>query len=227
MKKLIALLLAAVLLLPAASCGSGPAGSGNQDIVGGWTITAENAHDALPGEVREAYDKAMKDYADAASCTPLAYLGSQVVAGLNYAFLCRMSGDSVSLNIVKIYRDLQGNASVTEVNAFDLAACLDSEEQGPDQPALLGGWSSDEACGAGLDEAAQTAFEKAAEGLLGVNYTPLACLGTQVVAGTNYAILCKAVPVVQDPHASLAVMKIYADLSGGAELLSVTGFPIS
>ena len=53
------------------------------------------------------------------SYTPELYLGSQVVAGYNYRFLCKaqvvVPGASETWAIVQIYEDLDGNATVTEV----------------------------------------------------------------------------------------------------------------
>lgn len=55
----------------------------------------------------------------------------------------------------------------------------------------------------------------------GANYTPVALLGTQVVAGMNYRVLCKVEPVVQNPVAKYAVVTLYADLDGNVELTEV------
>jgi hypothetical protein len=56
-----------------------------------------------------------------------------------------------------------------------------------------------------LTEEAQSAFDKAMEGLVGVNYTPLALLGTQLVSGTNYSFLCEAAVVYPDAQPYYAV----------------------
>lgn len=69
--------------------------------------------------------------------------------------------------------------------------------------------------------AANSAFKKATEGLTGVSYQPIAVLGSQVVAGTNYAILCKATPVYPDAKSEITIMYIYESLDGNAE---ITGF---
>ena len=69
--------------------------------------------------------------------------------------------------------------------------------------------------------AAEKAFEKVMDGLVGVNYLQLALLGTQVVAGTNYAILAERSVVSPDATPSFCVMFIYEDLQGNATLNSV------
>lgn len=53
----------------------------------------------------------------------------------------------------------------------------------------LGGWTLTE--DAALTQEAKDALEGALEGLVGVNYTPVALLGTQLVSGTNHVVLCK------------------------------------
>lgn len=70
--------------------------------------------------------------------------------------------------------------------------------------------------------AAKAAFEKALSGLVGVDYEPLYLLGTQTVAGTNYCILAKTQAVYPGAQASYALVYIYEDLSGNAELSAVT-----
>ena len=65
------------------------------------------------------------------------------------------------------------------------------------------------------------AFDKAAKGLSGASYTPVAVLSSQVVAGMNYCILCQVTPVTPDAAPAWALVYIYADLEGNAEILNV------
>ena len=52
--------------------------------------------------------------------------------------------------------------------------------------------------------------------MAGAEYTPVAVLGTQVVAGTNYCILCKAAAAVPGAQPSYELVYVYEDLSGNA-----------
>lgn len=72
-----------------------------------------------------------------------------------------------------------------------------------------------------LPEDAQAAFDKATELEEDVRYTPVSLLATQLVAGTNYCILCQVTP--EDPNLgnSWALVYIYADLQGNAEITNV------
>ena len=65
---------------------------------------------------------------------------------------------------------------------------------------------------------AEEVFEKAMDGLVGVRYTPIALLGTQLVSGTNYCFLCEAAVVYPDAQPYYAIVSIYANLQGSAEI---------
>lgn len=98
-----------------------------------------------------------------------------------------------------------------------LALCAASAVAEP----LLGGWENVQHEAAELPEDAQAAFDKALDGLVGANYVPVALLSTQVVAGMNYCILCQITPVVPDAVPTWALVYIYADLQGNAEITNV------
>ncbi len=86
---------------------------------------------------------------------------------------------------------------------------------------LDGGWQNAPHEAAELPEDAQAAFDKALEGLVGAEYTPVALLSTQLVAGMNYCVLCQITPVVPDATPTWALVYIYADLQGNAEITNV------
>ena len=86
---------------------------------------------------------------------------------------------------------------------------------------LPGGWENVPHEAAGLPEDAQAAFDKALDGLVGAEYVPVALLSTQVVAGMNYCILCQITPVTPNATPAWALVYIYADLQGNAEIMNV------
>ena len=86
---------------------------------------------------------------------------------------------------------------------------------------LVGGWIPVETEAAVLPDDAQVAFDKATEGLVGATYAPVALLSTQLVAGTNYCILCQITPVVPDAVPTWNLVYIYADMEGNAEITNV------
>jgi len=84
---------------------------------------------------------------------------------------------------------------------------------------LLGGWTAAEDFAVGSER--QELFDKAMEGLVGVDYEPIAYLASQSVAGTNHAFLCSARVVRPDAKPYYALVRIYQDLQGGAEILDI------
>ncbi len=84
---------------------------------------------------------------------------------------------------------------------------------------LAGGWEVNTGSTAmSKNAAAKAAFKKATAELAGVSYQPIAVLGTQVVAGTKYAILCKATPVTPDATPEIAIMYIYENVDGTVDI---------
>ena len=115
---------------------------------------------------------------------------------------------------------------LTMLMVLALCACGQAKTPAAEEtaPAVVGGWTISE--DAALTEEARAAFEKAMEGLTGVGYEPVALIGTQVVSGTNYCILCEARTIVPDAAPFYALVYVYADLKGGAELLNIAALNI-
>lgn len=84
---------------------------------------------------------------------------------------------------------------------------------------LEGGWVKPES--SELTPHVKAVFDKAMEELVGVSYVPIELLATQTVAGTNYAILCKAQVVVPGAEEYEAVVYIYEDLEGNATVSDI------
>ncbi len=79
---------------------------------GGWQVREDLS---ITEEAQAAFDKAVKDSEQKA----VALLGTQVVAGINYCFLCR-TGMTPSYQLVYIYENLQGDAEVLEEKEYTL-----------------------------------------------------------------------------------------------------------
>lgn len=200
-------------------------------MAGGWALDSGCGDVAMPDAAREAFDLAA-DSILGASCTALAYLGSQVAAGTNYAYLCRVAAVTPEatdrLAVVIVYRDLSGNAEIAEVrdvyigeyNTGDVAVSFPED-------GLAGGWTIWNESNGLLPKRANEAFDEAVTAVTDVAYAPAALLGTQIVAGTNYAFLCTAVPVDEEAaSAALAVVIVYSPLEGEAAVTSAANFSI-
>ena len=233
MKKLLALILAAAMVFALTGCIEvtiSPAGgeeeaapeeeAADEDVplLGGWT-KAESP--VVPDDVKEAFEAATGELVGA-EYEPVAFLESQVVAGMNYLLLAKETivvPDAVpTYSIVKIYKDAAGEASLAEVLNSEAEALAAA----PGEEGLAGGWFAPDSVE--LTDEAKAALEKAAGDLLGAEYEPVALLATQVVAGLNYEILCRITPVVPDAESKYAIVHVYEDLEGNAEITDIFEF---
>jgi len=221
MKKMIVLLLCAAMLLTLCACGEKKDAAPVQEVVedaprpllGGWE---KQEYTYLTVEVQELLEKATEKLVGA-SYTPVAFLATQVVAGRNYALLCRVApvvpNPSETWAIVKLYEDAQGNVSLSDVIDSGVATHING---------LAGGWSQCE--NPSITEEVKALFDKALNGYKGAALTPVALAATQVVAGTNYCFLCETDPVTVST-CGYAMVTVYADLKGNAEITDVAEFP--
>ena len=241
MKKWIAILLGVLLLVPTAACINISTESGESGetadlgetleellgevtgmLAGGWSA----AEDFTVTEDQKAvFDKAMEEPVGV-NYTPIACLGTQVVAGTNYCFLTQATvvvpDATPSYKLVFIYRDLEGNASVMNIADLPIIPNDDGTTTAPTEEMLMGGWSYAESYE--ITDELDGLLNKALDGMTGADYTAVAELGTQVVAGLNHCMLCKVTPVVPDAVSHYALVYLYQNLEGGAELLNVIDF---
>ena len=223
MKKLIALMLCAAAVLSSAAFGqiaeaksedASPeiASRETEQTVGGWSRADSPV---VTDEMKARLEKAL-DGMVGATYTPVAYLGSQLVAGTNYKLLCRVApvvpDAAETYAIVVLYEDLDGQVRITEVTNFAAETNISGET-------LAGGWAQAES--PVVTDELKDVFEKGLEGLLGVDYTPVALVSSQVVAGMNYCFLCEATVVYPGAETSYALVFLYKDLQGSVEITDI------
>ncbi len=199
-------------------------------IGGGWTVNNDDTKAFLPEGFEEIFNKALEGYTGM-GFEPVAYLGSQVVAGRNHMVLCKgtvvVPDATPELKVVVIYQDLEDNAEITKVCDFDLGQISQMDSQGTAED-LAGGWTVTDTFGvANMPAEAQGAFDTAMEGLVGASYQPMALLGSQVVAGTNYAVLCHGTTVTMEPTNNIYVVFVYAGLDGTASVNNIVGLNLA
>ena len=114
-------------------------------------------------------------------------------------------------------------AALLALGAVGCRKAEPEEEVLMDAP-LSGGWTP--AADYEVSEARKALFEKGLAGLVGVDYEPIAYLGSQVVAGTNHVFLCKATVVVPDARPTYALVYLYEDLQGDVQLMNVADMPL-
>ena len=89
---------------------------------------------------------------------------------------------------------------------------------------MLGGWSIPESNE--VTEELKAVFDKGLEGLMGVNYEPVAYMGSQLVAGTNHCFLCKATVVYPDAEPYWVLVYLYQDLEGNVTITTFAQFDL-
>ncbi len=85
---------------------------------------------------------------------------------------------------------------------------------------LMGGWNATES--PEMTEEIRAIFDKGMEGLVGVNYVPVAYLAFQVVSGTNHCFLCQATVVSPNASPYYALVYLYENLDGQVTVSHIT-----
>ena len=188
--------------------------------VGGWTIPADSK---ITDEEFAIFNKGIEGLVGV-EYEPVAYLGSQLVAGTNHCFLCKATvvypGTTPQYKLVYIYEKLDGTEEILNIADIELPGAGDA-----DSNPIPGGWSY--ADDPSVDEKTASVVDKATEKLLGAEYEPVAYIGSQVVAGMNHAVLCRITAISPDAEDGYALLYIYEDLNGGFEILEINEITLS
>ncbi len=95
-------------------------------------------------------------------------------------------------------------------------------EDAPNMVGQVGGWDGNiEDLDINKNAEAKEALEKATSKLTGMDFEGIYLLGKQIVAGTNYCILCRGAATVPDAIPGYYLVYVYADLQGNAEVLKI------
>ena len=183
-------------------------------IVGGWNIISGDISLDKNANAKAAFDKAA-DTLCGMEYEPIAVLATQVVAGTNYCFLCRgkatVPDAQPVIQLVYIYENLQGKAELTNTKTIIGSEMLDGGFAANSGDLLIEN-----------NAEVKTAFEKATETLTGAVLEPEAYLGNQVVAGTNYLLLCKETASVPGAESFFSLVTLYSDLDGNASISNIS-----
>ena len=140
---------------------------------------------------------------------------------------CGSSASSASTAEESSVESSVEESSVEESSVEESSTQESSTEESTTDGSVDGGWTvSADDTAVTLPDEVKKAFDTAYANYMGVTLVPYAYLGSQVVSGTNYKILCKATPVGSDTTSHLVVATVYADLDGKAEFTSVNDFNI-
>ena len=174
-------------------------------------------------ELKKYFDEAISKL-DGYNHTPVLLLGTQVVAGTNYCFLTtstiQANNAAKEMKLTYINVDPSGSANFIKDTVLKLPGVGEGGEK-------VGGWAYAESTV--ITDDIFKVMEKATETLTGATYEPVAYIGSQVVAGTNHAILCKSRPSVAELNGATTyvLVYVYEDLQGKCEITETTDVVLS
>ena len=183
-----------------------------QSNLGMW-VASESTE--ITPEIKGYFDEAIGEV-DGYFYEPVACLGTMVFGGTNYCLVCQpnvIAANAMnSLVITYIKVDISGKASFLK----DERLVLPGTENADDN--MVGSWAYAESTE--ITPEIEAVMAKATETITGETYEPVVYVGSQVVAGTNHAILCKATPSTSglDTPASYVLLYIYEDLEGNCSI---------
>ena len=154
--------------------------------LGSWDVNVSIG--SMPEKVATAVS-AMNDQLVGAEYSPIAYLGSKVVNGVNHAVLAKqtiLSGKDID-NVVLLIFNEKGN----DCTLANIERIIESSE-GVGTPVV-----NVEVAGE-INKSAQALFDKVFGGFCGSIVEPIALLATEMSMGTNYIFACEVSPVLTD-----------------------------
>ena len=198
----------------------------NEELFGGWEMVDVSRTD-LTDEEAEIFEKVKDAYLDD-SYVPVRVLATQLVSGMNYAYLVgekTADGQPLEYQIVKIYKDLQDNVELQSISAIEITDVKTADAN--DEP-VVGGWEIQDTGRPGTlgSSEAQESFDKSTADLDGVIYNPIQLLATQLVAGTNYKALALGKVVGNENHPGLYILTWYEDLDGNCQMTDIGRFDL-
>ncbi len=233
MRRVLAVMLAVLIVLVITACGKTAekdetsqqeelpeAQQEETDTSSSGTMLEVWTHPDSPDitdELSSLFNKATEGLIGA-GYTPVACIGRQVVSGMNYAFICREKiispGTPETYSIVYIYEDTEGNAEIKNIMNTGVKTWMSDS----DTP-TAGGWK--QADSPEISDKLGGLLDSAFEGLLGADYSPVALLSTQVVAGMNYCVLCEQKVVYPGAEPEYVFVYLYEDLDGNSQITDI------
>ena len=86
---------------------------------------------------------------------------------------------------------------------------------------MTGAWKIAEMEPCKLPQGVATGFSEVFKNIDGAGYIPVLYCGSQVVAGTNHAIICKQTLVTQTPVEHVVKVVLYENLGGQFQIISI------
>ena len=211
MKKIWILLLIGVMCLSLTGCKK-------ENKKEKWDVDMTKEEYSLEPDLVAIWNRAMKDHPEK-KLKPIALLGKQVVAGMNYMFLCK---DEESYKVVVIYNNLEDQSSLTSVKDFDVTEYV-NENKEQEADVMTGGWTTEVPDNLpALNESIQDIWDHAMEKIVGVAYYPIVRVAHLDKSGMNYAILCYGKLSTANEFTGIYLVTIQEDEKATAKLVSTS-----
>ena len=126
-------------------------------------------------------------------------------------------GENITLKWDEASQQLTGEYSGLNVTM----SRSDNQSEEADSAMLAGGWTvaEDPTVTDKINNKFQLAMDSYQTGTITISYIPVAYLGSQVVAGTNYAVLCKASEI--NKESKWVIVYFYEDLEENLSVLDI------
>lgn len=154
--------------------------------LGSWNVDVSIG--SMPEKVATAVGE-LSEQLVGAEYTPIAYLGSQVVNGINHAVLAEqliLSGKDTKNIVILIFNEKGMDCTLVNV------------ERVVESGSGMGGIQVNVEVDDQINKTAQELFDQTFAGFCGSIVTPIALLGTQVVRGIDYIFACEVSPVIDN-----------------------------
>lgn len=179
---------------------------------GEWNIDV-NKCGSLPEKLATGFAQAFSDI-QGASYTPLVYVGSQIVNGINYAIVAEQAliTNPPIKNIVLI---ILNEKPIDEIKSNWTIVSIDPIISGSD---VYGSVVVDPK---EIDNKSRAMFNVALEGIVGATYKPLYLVASQIVHGVNYTYLAQQNLATVDNAEHLVTVTINVS-ENGINLVSIS-----
>ena len=220
MRKMLSALLVLMLSLCLVSA-QAESGSEYEFLIGDWKLEGA-APEAQTAFLFDDYDCELTDDSGASEEGAWTFDGETLVLTFHGGKEMTLKWDEEAQQFTGEYK---GAALVMSMDVEDEDEDDDTveaellHENAPLSGLLTGGWAAAEDWA--VTDSVTALVGKAQEQLMGVDYVPAAYLGSQVVAGTNHAVLCRAAVTAPGAQPYWAVLYLYEDLEGNVSVLDI------
>ena len=206
MKKIILLIICVLLLI-----GCDKLENKKEDVInkGDWVIDITSEKETLEDDVLQIFERAKSNFNGKLEYVSL--LGKQVVAGVNYMFLCH---DDIGYKIAIVYNNLENVSQITHTSDFDPIKYVNENIEG-NNLRLAGGWYSEIKEGQ-LPLEIDNYFNKAID-KLSKRFYPIALMAHENKSGTNYAVLCYS----DEEMVGVYMLTLYIDETNQPSIVSI------